>query len=78
MGGYIKAKSIKCHYNFDPNCAFCHGDKNYRDKDGLPCYCGLENMTFDEPEDVLMAIEAEPLFDGGMRVHMKEVRQEEN
>ncbi len=78
MGHYIKAQSIKSHYNFDPNCSFCHGDENYKDKHGLPCYCGLENMTFDEPEDVLMIIETEPLPDGGMRIHMEDVKQEKN
>lgn len=78
MGGYIKAQSIKCHYHFNPNCPMCHGDENYRNKDGLPCECGLENITFDEPVDVLMAVEAEPLPDGGMRIHMAEVNSGEN
>lgn len=78
MGGYIKTQSIQCHYHFDPNCPFCHNDENYRDKNGLPCECGLEHMTFDKPVDVLMAIEAEPLSGGGMRIRMKEVKQGEN
>lgn len=73
MGHYIKTQSTKCHYHFDPNCPICHGDENYRDRVGLPCSCGLKRMTFDEPEDVLMKVEAEPLPDGGVRVHMEEV-----
>lgn len=78
MGHYVKAERIKCHYNFDPNCPMCHGDENYRDKYDLPCRCGLENMTFDKPEDVLMMVEAEPMPDGGMSIRMEEVEQEEN
>ena len=78
MGHYIKAQSIKCHYNFNPDCPACHGDENYKDEDGLPCRCGLDSMTFDEPTDVLMAIEAEPLPDGGMRIHMKDIKPDKN
>ena len=74
MGHYIKTQSITCHYCFNPNCPACHGDKNYRDRFGLPCHCGLENMTFDKPIDVLMAIETEPMPDGGLRVYMEEVK----
>lgn len=78
MGHYIKAQSIKCHYNFDPNCPMCHGTGHCNDKFGLPCECGLENMTFGKPKDVLMIIEAEPLPDGGMLINMKDVEQEDN
>lgn len=76
--GYVKAQSIKCHYHFDPDCPMCHGNPDYRNEHGLPCECGLENMTFDEPEEVLMEVASEPLPDGGMRVHMREVKPEEN
>jgi len=78
MGHYIKAQSIKCHCHFDPNCPTCHGDENYRNEFGLPCICGVKGMTFDEPADVLIAVEAEPLPDGGMRIHMEEAKQGKN
>lgn len=79
MGHYIKAQRIQCHYNFDPDCPRCHGTgKDPYDEHGLPCRCGLDNMTFDEPKDALLAVEAEPLPDGGMRVHMKDIKQGEN
>lgn len=78
MGHYIKAQSIHCHYHFDPNCPFCHGDESWRDGFGLPCECGLKRMTFDEPKDVLMKVEVERLPDGGARVHMEDVETEEN
>lgn len=71
--GYITAQRIRSHYHFDPNCPVCHGSEQYRDEFGLPCECGLKNATFDEPEDVLMAVEVEPLPDGGVRVHMQDV-----
>jgi len=78
MGHYIKARSIRCHYNFDPNCSQCHGNKDWRDKFGLPCQCGLENMTFEELPDELLAVEVNPLPDGGAQVHMKVVKPETN
>ena len=78
MGHYIKATSIKCHYNFDPDCPMCHGSGDCNDRWKLPCECGLENMTFDKPTDVLMVVEIEPLPDGGAVVHMKDVEQGKN
>lgn len=76
---YIKAERVQCHYHFDLDCPRCHGSgKDPNDKFGLPCHCGLERMTFDPPKEVLVEVSSEPLPDGGLRIHMRDVEPEKN
>ena len=73
--GYIKTKPIRGHYGpADPDCSICHGTGEIETPGGgLPCECRFEGMTFEEMPEELIEVIAEPLEDGGTRIHMRKV-----